>query len=248
VYGLLIKEPIGFIVLFGVTLAIGVRRGFRWEEVFLLAPAVTVFVFVSSQTGFNHHLRYVLPCFPFVFILMGRVYAWALEHRGRMGTVLLLAGSAVFTSVWVFPHSHAYFNALVGGPMRGHEHLLDSNIDWGQDILVLSDWAREHPDKPLDGVAYSLNWLIDHEVLGLPDQEPPRGLPADMPMTEEARASFGPQPGRYAVFVRPLREAEMRFDYFRDFEPVEILGYTIHIYELDEADVANYWRNRDARR
>ena len=67
-------------------------------------------------------------------------------------------------------------------------------------------------------------------------------------MTEEARASFGPQPGRYAVFVRPLREAEMRFDYFRDFEPVEILGYTIHIYELDEADVANYWRNRDARR
>jgi hypothetical protein len=161
-------------------------------------------------------------------------------------TVLALLGSAVFSSVWVFPHSHAYFNALVGGPTHGHDHLLGSNIDWGQDILLLSDWARDHPERPLDGMAYSLNWLIDREVLGLPDEEPPRRFPDELPITEEAKASFGPQPGRYAVFVRPLREAEMRFAYFREFEPVEILAYTIHIYELDEEDVAAYWRNRRA--
>jgi hypothetical protein len=245
-YGLLIKEPVGFIVLFGIVLAISTRRRWRWEEVFLLAPAIVVFGFVSSQTGFNHHLRYVLPCFPFVFIWMGNVYEWANQQRWRSRLVLLLLGSSVASSVWVFPHSHAYFNSLVGGPIHGHDHLLDSNIDWGQDILLVSNWARDHPDKPLDSMAYSLDWLIDNAVLGLPAEEPPKGYPEGLVVTDEDQANFGPQPGRYAVFVRPLREADQRYAYFRAFEPTEILGYTVHIYELDEEDVANYWKDRTA--
>jgi hypothetical protein len=41
----------------------------QWlEELFLLAPAIAVLVLVSSQTGFNHHMRYVLPAFPFLFV------------------------------------------------------------------------------------------------------------------------------------------------------------------------------------
>lgn len=247
VYGLLIKEPIGFIALFGIAIAASLRRGLAWQEWFLLSPAILLFVFVSSQTGFNHHLRYVLPCFPFVFAWMGRGYAWAREHRSWKHIAHGFLASAVAASLWVFPHSHAYFNAFVGGPNHGHDHLLDSNIDWGQDILLLSEWAQEHPDKPLDGIAYSLDWLVDYEALGLPADEPPKGYPDQLAVTDEVKASFGPRAGRYAVFVRSLREADQRFSYFRQFQPVEILGYTIHIYELSENDLANYWGTRIVR-
>jgi hypothetical protein len=57
------------------------------DEIVLLAPAVAVFVLVSSQTGFNHHLRYVLPAFPFLFIWIskvGRVFErQRIEGRGQ---------------------------------------------------------------------------------------------------------------------------------------------------------------------
>jgi hypothetical protein len=37
------------------------------------------------------------------------------------------------SSLWVYPHSLSYFNEAAGGPLRGAEHLLGSNSDWGQD-------------------------------------------------------------------------------------------------------------------
>jgi 4-amino-4-deoxy-L-arabinose transferase-like glycosyltransferase len=40
----------------------------RRDELVLLLPAIVVFVVVSSKTGFNEHMRYVLPSFPYFFI------------------------------------------------------------------------------------------------------------------------------------------------------------------------------------
>ena len=243
-YGFLVKEPLGFLVLFGIAAALSVRQGLGWNEVFLLAPAVIVFTLVSSQTGFSHHLRYVLPCCPFVFIWMGRVCLWAKTGSWRLWIVRVCLGSAVASSLWVFPHSHAYFNVIAGGPRNGHKHLLHSNLDWGQDILLLSSWASKNPDKPIDGVAYTLDWLVDYETLGLPDKVPPDGYLAEGPISEDGKLYYGPQPGRYAVFVSPRQDAHRRFEYFLEFKPVEALGYTVYIYELTGDDVAAYWQRR----
>lgn len=34
-------------------------------------------------------------------------------------------------------HQLVYFNELAGGPENGHEHLFHSNLNWGQDLLIL---------------------------------------------------------------------------------------------------------------
>lgn len=246
-YGLLVKEPVGYLALSVIALLLATRRRISGEELVLLAPAVVLFIFVSSQTGFNHHLRYILPCLPLVFVWMGQVWRWAKSGRRAMAITAALAGWGVLSSLWVFPHSHAYFNYAVGGPMQGHHHLLDSNIDWGQDILPLARWATEHPEVELDGIAYSLDFLLDHAALGLPERKPPQGIPPDAELTREAllekRAEGqGPQPGTYAVFVRDLRSVAGTYEYFRQFEPFEVLGYTVYLYELSESDVEDYWR------
>ena len=52
----------------------GKGEGVRFRDEFvLLCPAVVIFVFVSSQTGFSEHMRDVLPAFPFVFVWIGRI-------------------------------------------------------------------------------------------------------------------------------------------------------------------------------
>ena len=50
------------------------------DTIYLLAPAIGIIWLVSSQTGFNHHLRYVLPAFPFLFIF--RRFHQRLETSG----------------------------------------------------------------------------------------------------------------------------------------------------------------------
>lgn len=239
-YGLLIKEPIGYLLLFTVALVHSVRRKWNWESVFLVLPGIVVFLLVSSQTGFNHHLRYVLPCLPFAFIWMGQVLPWIAESLARKMVMLFVLGTSILASCCVFPHSHAYFNALAGGPMSGHHHMLDSNIDWGQDILLLADWIEAHPERPIDGVAYSLDWLINRHSLGVTDKNPPPGFLGRNTDSIDHEL-FGPKAGRYAVFVRSLREDSKTYEYFRFFDPVEVLGFTVYIYEIDDDDVARYW-------
>jgi len=37
-----------------------------------------------------------------------------------------------------------FFSGSAGGPRRGHAHLLDANVGWGQDLLFLKRWYDEH--------------------------------------------------------------------------------------------------------
>ena len=65
----------------------------------------------------------------------------------------LLAETIVSTLV-IHPHYLAYFNFVSGGPSRGSEHLIDNNLDWGQDLVGLKKWAEAHaPGEPI-GLAY----------------------------------------------------------------------------------------------
>ena len=51
------------------------------DEVVSLAPAVVLFVLVSSQTGLSRYFRYVLPCFPFVYVWLGQAGRWLTGAR-----------------------------------------------------------------------------------------------------------------------------------------------------------------------
>lgn len=57
-----------------------------------------------------------------------------------VAALLATAGS----SLRVYPHELAYFNELAGGPAGGHKHVLGSNLDWGQDLLLVKDWYRRY--------------------------------------------------------------------------------------------------------
>jgi len=242
IYALAIKVPLGTWLLVLLALGLGLLRwGYAtsWrDEMVLLAPIIVVLVLVSSQTGFNHHMRYVLPVFPFAFIWMSKVTR-AIEFGHRK--VAILAAAAVLwstaSSLYYYPHNLSYFNELVGGPKNGHLHLLDSNIDWGQDLLLLKRWLPRHPETHPIGLAYSLpKRLLDPADVGIEYTLPARGPDSFDFIDASTAADLGPLPGWYAIFVRPLRERHRRFAYFEQFEPVEMIGYTVRIYHITVED------------
>jgi hypothetical protein len=59
----------------------------------------------------------------------------------------MLAWTALEAAI-VYPHFLAYFNQIAGGPAGGYRWLVDSNLDWGQDLEGLARYRREHVDGP----------------------------------------------------------------------------------------------------
>lgn len=241
------------------------------DGLILLAPAIVVLVLVSSQTGFSRYLRYVLPVFPFAFIWIsqvGMVFSRHFENScgeeigasvnlqdkcqvfsHSRGWVLrcIIAGSVVWmigSSLSVYPHSLSYFNEFAGGPVGGHAHLVDANIDWGQDLLYLKRWLDDHPEAK--GIRIAYFGFVDLETVGIEAELPPKG---PMAFTGERRSPastniLGPQPGWFAVSVNHLRgyrhfeSDQPDYAYFMNFEPVAMAGYSIYIYQvsLEEAN------------
>ena len=69
----------------------------------------------------------------------------------------IIGGSLALTiaaSAWIQPGYLSYFNWASGGPDRVPVRLIDSNLDWGQDLVELQRWWRDNiPDQPI-GLAY----------------------------------------------------------------------------------------------
>ena len=67
----------------------------------------------------------------------------------RIVVTAALAASAV-EAMWMWPDYLAYFNVLAGGPRNGYRHLVDSSLDWGQDLPGLKHWLDDHPEDSRD--------------------------------------------------------------------------------------------------
>jgi hypothetical protein len=229
------------------------------DEIVLLIPALAILVLVSSQTGFSHHLRYVLPCLPFLYIWASKV-ARPIQMRAKSVTLIAGFGLAwsVVSSLWIYPHSLSYFNELVGGAKGGHWHLGNSNMDWGQDLLLLKRWYDAHPQaRPLH-LEYDLP-LVSPNLAGIDFKPVPTGPKMNRPgtpttknwpwgrlpmePTRSVQISPGPAPGWHAISVNRIHRLEGDYEYFLEFEPVDMIGYSIYVYHITLSE-ANRVRNR----
>ncbi len=217
----------GFYVLFRRR---GERRRWALQAVFLL-PAVVLLV-VAGGSAMQLGIRYVLPLFPFLYIAIGQVTCWRALQRQKLRLTLMVACTLIVLAPLRFhPHQIAYFNELAGGPANGYRHLLDSNLDWGQDLNALAHYLDENR---IDRVGLAYFGTFPPAALGIAFELPP---------------AFVLQPGWYAVsenFVRGRPHIVRRPDgsfapvdfgqyaYFQKLKPVARVGYSIEVYHLPE--------------
>jgi hypothetical protein len=150
-YAMGVKIPLGYWVL----IALGVvsfgwqrcrgrnDRSFDWLPLMLASIFVTL---VSSQTGFTHHVRYVLPAYGFLFLTASRVMTVLPRWIGIAVVAVCFSGTVSFHGTHL-GLAHTFFNPLAGGPDQGWRHLGYSNVDWGQSTYRMVDWILEHPEQ-----------------------------------------------------------------------------------------------------
>lgn len=242
-----LKTPLASLLLLGgclMWIAVQAVRGRdylrrRWFDlVALLIPAVGYFA-IALTTDINLGYRHLLPVLPFLYVLIGVIGWEAIDFgaaRGRRWASVVVTGALgwlVAVSVWMYPHYLAFFNAPAGGPENGWRALVDSNLDWGQDLDRLSDWLVENEIEPVwlsyFGEARPEYYGIVYRGL---DSFPPRL------MNPNARSFYphDPAPGWYAISATTLQGVHFddhdRFAFFRARAPEAKVGYSISLYEV----------------
>jgi len=153
-----VKSPTGLLALLllavAATFPIVLRDGPQ-EAVFKILRArpawhtLTIpplaYLVVSTTSHINIGIRHILPIYPFLFIwpaaLLFTFRRPALPAFFGRAAVICLALVAV-ESAAAFPRYLAFFNWPSGGRSNGWKYVVDSNLDWGQDMKRLREYLE----------------------------------------------------------------------------------------------------------
>ncbi len=152
------------------------------KEVFLIVPILVFFIAACFSTV-NIGLRHLMPIFPFLLVWVGSLGSRLQIPSIRSGCrerprpfliikglqpvlLFLLLGWYSWSAIKIWPHYLAYFNELIGGPKNGYKYLVDSNLDWGQDLINLKKYLDEHKIEEIylsyfgnsDPACYGINY------------------------------------------------------------------------------------------
>lgn len=178
------KCPLPVLVAAVLSVAAWLARRSRGERDYaVFVPVVLVFVANAAFNSLYLGERHVLVAYPLLFIGISPWLAAALEHApwrsptfARAGTALLAALGVAWTlagTLAVAPRYLQFFNEAAGGPDQGHRILIDSNVDWGQDLLRLREYLDAHD---VEHVALAYFGRVDPGVYGIRFTPLQRGL------------------------------------------------------------------------
>lgn len=116
----------------------------EWHQTAVLLIPATLYFLMAVNSNLNIGHRHILPVYPFLFILCGRLAAGRAWPAPKAALVLALALGQLAIALHRFPNYLSYFNFIGGGSPLGWHYLVDSSLDWGQDIYLVEDWERRH--------------------------------------------------------------------------------------------------------
>jgi hypothetical protein len=146
IVALAVKTPVpllGLALVGGVAVLRGLRGGKTYEQLVLVLPGV-IWLGIAMTSRINIGIRHILPAYAFLLVLAA---AGAGQLLSRRWSALLLAALLCWQAAGAlrtYPDYIPYFNEPAGGPGAGIRYFADSNCDWGQEMLTLRDYMREH--------------------------------------------------------------------------------------------------------
>ncbi|HET8774937.1 MAG TPA: hypothetical protein VFP80_14140, partial [Thermoanaerobaculia bacterium] len=189
--------------------ALGVRK-----RTAALVGAFAAILAIAMFSRISIGVRHVLPLYP----LMAIIAAYGVTQlRKPLAVAVVVAQLATFALA--HPDHLAYFNVTAGrDPSR---ILLDSNLDWGQDLLRLEKTCKERGIGELSIAYFGSADLSRHHLPRLTRLRP-----------------FVPATGWIAISEMHLKDLGARnrprgaYDWLLRYEPVERVGKSILLYRV----------------
>ena len=251
-----LKTPLPTLILLVVGIIVIAKKSV-WQRTSAVWIPPTLAMAAAMFSPLTIGYRHILPVLPFAIILAANAVnfnfqisniksqTWrhlvTLSHlpscsfEGCHLAIVLIAWQ-VTSAALIFPHHLSYFNELAGGPGNAHNILVDSNLDWGQDLPALKAWMDEnkieHVNLSYFGTALPAAYGVRYWPL-------PGFLHFVIGPEVDSFNPYTPEPGWYAISATSLRlglvyREQDLFAYFRNKTPVARAGYSILIYKVDD--------------
>jgi uncharacterized membrane protein YhaH (DUF805 family) len=221
-----VKTPLAELALFTLAAAIAIKRlrrvslrdiDFKWF-LFLIPPVI--YLASTLPVHFNAGLRHLLPLYPFLFVFAIGLILSRPVAKWRMVAVITAAAILMLETASVHPHYLAFFNAFAGGPTGGRRFLVDSNLDWGQDVKYLKTYLDAHG---IEKVSISYFGMADLAYYGI------RSM--DLPDVPDFRA-VQKLDCVAAISVTNLALKPRRYAGLEALQPMARIGYSIYVYDI----------------
>jgi Flp pilus assembly protein TadD len=239
-----VKTPLPTLILFlGTVIFWGTKKIDRAKVNFLLV-AVAVYFSLAVLSRLSIGVRHILPIYPFLFALIGGTVGqlWRARTTVNRSAIIFLGLWCVWSAINIYPHFLAYFNELAGGARNGHRVLLDSNLDWGQDLKGLKAWMTQNEVKKIQFVYFGFHNDAEPRYFGIDAQFLPGSwVSADAMSNKFADASDYLAISANHLFGRHYIRGERRVDFLKPFlslSPTVIIGHSIYVYRISQAIVA----------
>ncbi|MBI5187375.1 MAG: glycosyltransferase family 39 protein [Nitrospinae bacterium] len=217
-------------------------KGPKWvDTAFLLLPVISFLGIFSLLKTVNIGLRYILPVFPFLMVWAGGLAALNIYKKAykRILNLFITVGLLFYgaSGLSIHPHYLAYFNEIIGGPENGYKYLVDSNLDWGQDLKGVRDYMVKNGIKEIklsyfgtvDPILYGINY---------------RAFPGNIVLDKKRLSGEivkGEIVGISATNLYPVHaNLEKVAEHFRNKKPLAVIGHSIFLYKSDIAALMSF--------
>jgi len=235
----LFKTPVAFQGILGLA---GASLGWRWVSegrplARLLgwrgrgaALGALVFGAFLMRSELNAGFRYALPALPLLAVVgaLGAAHVWRTWDRfGRIVVPLLIALQAA-SVLSVYPHFLAYSSLWAGGRDEAHRVLVDSNLDWGQELLELRRFMER---EGVPSVRLSYFGSAPPDAYGIEYVALPSFFRLDYLRTGNAETA----PRFTVISATNLHGVYLQgrdpFAAYRERQPYAILGHSLFVYD-----------------
>lgn len=233
---ILVKTPLPTLVSFllviivaGVRLVRSRRSGLTWRELytssdrtwFLFLAVPIVFLGISMTSHLNLGWRHIMPIYPYFFVLSGSLVSPSVLRQKalRIALPLLVVSGLVMVQIQTFPNELGYFNSIAGGSANSHIWLLDSNLDWGQDLPKLAAFMKQNQITTMPFAYYGwakVSYFTTTTAL---------------PTTDQINAGTTVH-GYVAISLGQLYRPEQPYSWLLQYTPIATLGSSIAVYNL----------------
>jgi hypothetical protein len=213
---ILLKWPTVVLSLAGLLLVI-FRKIQAPTDLWIMASFPALYLVTAIFARFNIGERHILPLYPFALLLAGVV--WESLSKNRIARLLLVSFVIINAAdaLRYAPGYLSYFNVFVR-PDNAYRLLSDSNLDWGQGLLAVRHYERNHPTEQIWLAYYG---SIDPAIYGIKAQL----------LKENERVS-----GTVIVSATNLSGQFLQnpqgYRWLLDRKPIEILDGSLYVFRV----------------
>ena len=220
-----VKMPLPVLALVLVGLLSALRTPIRWQT---WSPGICSLAILLAclPSHLNTGLRYILCIFPMLSIVaaQGVMFLWN-RNSARCAAIALLVWLTI-VSLRAHPDYIPYFNKLAGG--HPEEILVDSDLDWGQDIKRLV-WKLH--ELRVDHFYFACLWSGDDSRIGLPGWD---GLQPYQPVKGWVAISYTTLKTRGLLLAKSMGRKESAYAWLERYQPAYKVGKSILLYHIPD--------------